>query len=1012
MAITVARLSAKDGKDRISPIADGGMVRSVAESLPCKVQRALSLRHRSQARLVLQVRKRHAQLGLTELSRRQLQDCFREVGCRLAAPPAGPVRDDRLADGFAIVAQVICNQLGLHPTDEQLLAGLHLFRGRVVEMKAGEGKTAAIAFPAALYAGMGRSVHIITANDYLAARDRELLAPVYQALGISVGTLLETMEPAERRSAYANSVVYGTMRELGFDYLRDNLTVSLSDQLQVSYDIAIVDEADQALIDEARTPLIISGAPARGSRVSGRARQAVAGMVAQQTRQAAEWTEQLGQLPAASMEYVTLLGRLLVAQPHNEAFRELAANTPRSFRRALSLLYPDGSDYPDASLVDDLFYLVDPEERFFTLTARGVAFLENWLGSLYDLSGVEPDGKAANGVESRRMARRLALVNQVHQLLRATLLLRRGRDYLVDEEGVTLIDRYTGRPRSDTRYQEGLQPALEAKEGVYVSPDCPSLAQITVQGFVHRYRTLAGITGTALSAADEFQRSYGLTAVSVPLTRPSRRQDQPSRVYLSSQEKLAAVADQAAYWQRLGRPVLVGVQSVEQSEEMSRILQQRSIPHRVLNAVTCLTEAEIVRRAGSFGAVTIATSMAGRGTDIILEPDLNQRILERFVSGVCRRIRQDGCRVVVRCGSRQESRLLAEAVAHSLGDSVAVGRSSRPGQEELALVPKTDKGEITRREQVDQPLEFGLGLYVINTEFAHSLRVDLQLKGRSGRQGDFGATRCILSRDDQRLAFAKAPMERLTSSRKTDAAGRVYFEGHRVEKRLYRLQRRAEEEEAVVRSVLHDYAAVLDAHTETYYRNRQAILENREPLPNLERWLRQLARRLVASSFDGFDGAGYQLRFAAMAQALAQRFGVAGAGLRGVALDELPGNLAKLLNRRFKAMEQQVGAARFTSLARLWMLEAGDEVWREYQALLGPLAAVSRLGQYGHKSAVADYIIHAGAERDAMQAEALDRFFSRLLTFPVESLTNRSEYRNGDENEADPELAALLARAA
>ncbi len=899
--------------------------------------------------------------------------------------------DILLPAGFyqALNRKDVDGRLRFAATDEQILAGLHLFRGKIVEMDAGEGKTVAAAFPAIMHALLGRSVHILTANDYLAGRDLELLAPVYRSLGLSADAVFSYLPDEERRRPYRQQIVYGTLREFGFDYLRDNLKMSPSEQVQGPLQVALVDEADQALIDEARTPLIIAGVPLVNRRAFDRAKKAVVDLIALQSALAGEYLNQLAEQSPGSQAYLTLLGQAMLAQPDNDLLRRRAAADPRAWRKAQAALYPDGSDYPDETMTGDLYYLVDPEERFVTLTARGLEFLESRLGAFYDPMdareraagepAVDPD-LSSNRAGQR--PRRANGVNQVYQLLRAYLLLKKDVDYIVTEDAVVLIDRYTGRPRPDSRYQEGLHPALEAKEAVTVHPDCEALAQVSVQGFANRYSRLAGMTGTAVAAAEEFRRKYGIAVARIPAGRPLRRRDLPCRVYATGAEQLAAIADAVRFCQQVGRPVLVGVQTVEQSAQVSRRLTELGLAHKLLNAVTGHDEAEIVRRAGALGAVTVATNMAGRGTDIILEPDLDRRIIDNYLALIRRRLDRGNTPVIVRCGTAEETALLTGAL---LEDGELSFTRRRGNWEELTITGAPGL-KIAPSPAPDGPLEFGLGLYVISAEFNESPRVALQLQGRSGRQGQFGSTRFLLSWDDRFLAYRGRRPPGLAACRKTDAAGRVYFEGQAVERYLRRLQAEAEIEAAVQRSIIQDYAAVSDAHTDSYYRaRRQAMTAD-----NLSEYCIALAgdaaARLVEAYFPGGDADNYPYRLAQLVNALRQWYGIDGGGLRGLPLDELPGFLEGRLAYRLEEMQRQVGEGRFSHLARLLLLQSGDEMWKDYRAGLQALSVSSRMGNYGHKSAVADYIIHAADAWRQFRGEAADLFLSRLLTFPLARL--------------------------
>lgn len=887
------------------------------------------------------------------------------------------------------------NRLQFHPTDEQILAGIYLFRGKIVEMNAGEGKTVAAAFPAVFSAIAGRAVHIATANDYLAARDCELLTPVYRSLGLSVDNVLNSMVDAERRYAYEQQIVYAPLREFGFDWLRDNLKTAPAQQVQGRRDTLIIDEVDQALIDEARTPLIIAGAPRLNRQTLDRANQAVAELTQRQADLAGEYLARLEKESPGGKSYARLLGQALLAQPDNARLRQLAAAQPRAYRQALAALYPDGSDYPDPALAADLYCLVDPEQRFVTLTARGLAFLESRLGPFYDAGN---DHAAAP--LSRQDTRRVNLANQVYQLLRAYLLLKKDGDYIVAEDGIILLDRVTGRPRPDSRYQEGLHPALEAKEGVAVHPDGPALAQISVQGLAQQYRQLSGMTGTAADAAAEFQQLYSREVVVLPAARPMRRQDWPSRVYNRQEGQLAALAATVRHCQIIGQPVLVGVQTVAQSTRVSRHLSEQGIDHRLLNAVTSAAEAEILRQAGAAGAVTVATNMAGRGADIILDPALNQRLIANAVSLIRQRLDNENRPVAVQCPNAAAD-LLAAALAADSGLTYARQNGSRAEFTEL-IVSRSDFPPPSPAVSPES-LEFGLGLYVISAAFSPAVRIAWQLKGRSGRQGQFGATRFILSWDDPLLAY-QGHRPGFAHCQKTDAAGRIYFEGKAVEHYLYQLQETAETDAAARRRIQQDYAAIADAHTAAYYQTRQRLMTAADGAAAALTLIPAAATRLAARHFPAGDTADYPGRLSQLAKELQEWYGIEAAPEYGLALDDLPAAIADLLSNRLTARQAFLGIPRFAELARLLRLQSGDELWKDYQAGLQALSVSSRLGGYGPKSAVADYIIHSAAAWRQFQGEWADLFLSRLCAFPLADLAKET----APALELDERAAALL----
>ena len=887
-------------------------------------------------------------------------------------------------------------QLRFRPTDPQLLAGLHLWAGRIVELPAGEGKTVAAAYPAALHGLLGRTTHIITANDYLAARDCELLAPVYRALGLTVGAVLEHMAGPERREAYAHRIVYGTLREFAFDFLRDQLAMSPDEQIQGPLDAAIIDEADQTLLDEAVTPLVIAGEPVLSRRAIIRANRAVRQLAAEQVSLAAKCRARLEQ-PAegqSDAESAALLARALLAQPDDEETRRLAAARPRLRRRALALLDGDGSGQPHPQAAEGLHCAVAPEGRSFALLPQGVAFLEARLGDFYAIaSSVDPDTGA------RRTVQRLNLVNQVHQLLRAHLLLRRDIDYVVDDDRVVLVDRDTGRPRPDARYQDGLQPAVEAKESVTIHPDCRSLAEISVPGFARRYRSLAGVTGTAQTASEEFRRLYGLAVAVAPPARPSLRRDLPARIYARRQDQLDAIMDEVRHCRRAGRPALVAARTVAQSEALSRRLTAANIPHRLLNAVTGPEEAEIIRAAGQPGAVTVATNMAGRGTDIILPPGRDGQALAGFVALLEELLPAGAAAVNVRANTPAEADLLAQAIAAN----PRLAASRRPGRagDLVARLRGTDAAAAP-----DAPaLEFGLGLHIVSTEFNESPRVALQLQGRSGRQGGFGSTRSLLARSDRQLAGLRY------GSPDADAAGRVCWQGPEVARQLRRRQEAAQRDTAAERALLLEYAAALDAHADAYYKaRRETLLAPAAQLSQrADAAAGAVAGGIVGRHFPGLAADDYAGRFANLSRELQTRYKVDGSPAWGQPLDSLDGALAALLRGRLAERRERLGAERFGELARLLLLSSGDELWENHRAGRRAMAAVSRMSGYNLKTAVAEYVIDAADAWQRFREEASDVFLSRLCLFPIAGLAGSAEDGASRPAPVNPRLAGLAA---
>jgi preprotein translocase subunit SecA len=530
---------------------------------------------------------------------------------------AGETLDDILEEAFAVVREASTRALGLRHFDVQMIGGMVLHSGKIAEMKTGEGKTLVATLAVYLNALSGKGVHVVTVNDYLAARDAEWMGRLYSFLGLSTGVIVHGLDDNQRRAAYAADITYGTNNEFGFDYLRDNMKYRLEDMVQRPFNYAIVDEVDSILIDEARTPLIISGP-------------------------SDEPTELYAKVDAVVTE---LLLRGRAEDGKSEIY-------DKDEKAKTVVLTETGSEQVEQLLRD-----------FGLLTE----------GNLYDIFNI-------------------SLIHHVQQSLRARVLYARDVDYIVRDGKVVIIDEFTGRMMEGRRYSDGLHQALEAKEKVVVEKENQTLASITFQNYFRLFPKLAGMTGTAMTEADEFEQIYKLQVVEIPTNVPVTRKDWDDEVYRSAAEKYEAVAKLIEECRERGQPVLVGTTSIEKSEIISTLLNQKKIPHSVLNARFHQQEATIVAQAGAPGAITIATNMAGRGTDIKLGGNLDMR---------------------------------------------------------LKLEPAADEAKI--RAEIDEyhdVVKGAGGLFVIGTERHESRRIDNQLRGRSGRQGDPGASRFFLSLED------------------------------------------------------------------------------------------------------------------------------------------------------------------------------------------------------------------------------------------------------------------------
>ena len=858
------------------------------------------------------------------------------------------------------------------PTDEQMAAGRLMLDRTVVEMDAGEGKTVAAAFPAISQVLAGRKVHVITANDYLALRDAELLAPAYEFLGLTVGAVLSHMSDAERRIAYRRDIVYGTLREIGFDYLRDNLRHSRVDMVQGDRQVAIVDEADHALVDDGRTPLIISGKPGGSIRSVFRVKSAVEGLIEEQKNLVTSLVNDLSEVKGTPS--VERYAKLYLADPRNDAIVSAAARDERLLGRIRAVIDTYSEDGLEHKLTEGLLYTTDPRRGLVALTSSGGDYVEDRLGPVFDAASLHAELDAMENDRSvplaerrrqreaisKRIERQYGTANQVHQMLRAYLLLTRDEDYIVADGRVVLIDDLTGRRKSDSRYQYGLQAALEAKEGVRVRPDPQTLAYLTVEGLVRQYDHVSGMTGTALEARDTFRRSYGLDVARVEPASPSRRVDLSPGVHVTRCEKLEAVVKEVGYWNRMGRPILVGTRTVEQTEEISRLLAEGRVAHNRLDAVRNDDEARIVREAGSFGAVTVATNMAGRGTDILLDDDLEERVADRFVQTLQERLSTRAHSVRVDCGHRDVVATLSKRIAdvdlpfHVAGD---------------VLVVEGVCDEIS--------MEFGLGLHVIGTEMNEAARVDRQLRGRSGRQGQHGSSRFVLSLEDRPFVTVSRRPARPDS----EDAGRL------VEQVQSSIERDAE----ALRIVTYDLARILERQTLNYYAARNASLGDESFDETCREMAQDVVRRLVELQFPASPIGGYSARFDDLAESVVLDFGIDIEDLYGLGPEDLQEEISEAVITRFSDAEATLGARKYNRLAKTMALQVSDGHWSEHLDLVQDLIVNAQLSLAGHNSVMAELVFRAEDAYRRFIEHSADRFISRLATFEVDEETGKDD---------------------
>ena len=638
----------------------------------------------------------------------------------------GETLDDILTDAFAACREAMARVLSIRLFPVQVQGGIILHQGRIAEMKTGEGKTFTLALPAYLNALTGKGVHVVTVNEYLAKYQGEMMARVFNFMGMTVGLALNGMSSQEKKAAYACDITYGTNNEMGFDYLRDNMVTYKERKVQRGHYYAIVDEVDSILIDEARTPLIISGQGAKADDLYGRA---------------------------------------------------------NAFARSLKPIRVKETDEKEDNdeLYKDYDYIVNEKRKTCSLTRRGVKKAEEFFG-IENLT--DPDN--------------LKIQHHVDQAIKAWGIMHRDQDYVVKDGEVIIVDEFTGRLMYGRRYNEGLHQAIEAKEGVEVARESRTLATITFQNYFRLYDKLSGMTGTAMTEQEEFSEIYKLDVVEIPTNRPMIREDCPDVVYKTEQAKYKAVIDDIVEHHQKGQPVLVGTITIEKSELLSKLLKARGVKHEVLNAKFHEKEAQIVAQAGRKGAVTIATNMAGRGTDILLGGNA-----EFMAKAEMRKMGYD-------------EEMLAEASAYSHTEDEAILEARKT----FAELNKKYKDEIAPEAEEVRALG---GLYIIGTERHESRRIDNQLRGRAGRQGDPGKSRFYISlEDDLMRLFGGERLQGFMDKMKIDDDTPI--EAGIVSNSIEGAQRKVESRNFAIRKNVLQYDEVMNSQRQIIYSQRDQVL--------------------------------------------------------------------------------------------------------------------------------------------------------------------------------------------
>ena len=772
----------------------------------------------------------------------------------------GETLDDILPEAFATVREAADRVLGLRPYRVQLIGGIVLHQGRIAEMKTGEGKTLVATLPAYLNALSGEGVHIVTVNDYLAKRDSEWMGKVHRFLGLTVGLIVHDMDKAARQAAYAADITYGTNNEMGFDYLRDNMALYASEQVQRGHSFAIVDEVDSILIDEARTPLIISG-----------------------------MGEKSTQMYDLAESFAARLKKYVVVET---------------------------DDKEEEATDIDADYVVDEKAKTATLTARGIAKAEEFF-HLENLS--DPENST--------------IAHHINQAIRAHGIMKRDVDYVIKDGEIIIVDEFTGRLMFGRRYSEGLHQAIEAKEHVSVQRESKTLATITFQNYFRLYSKLSGMTGTALTEEEEFSTIYKLDIIEVPTNKPVIRIDNEDSVYKTEAGKYRAVINQVTACHEKGQPVLVGTVSIEKNELLSRMLTKAGIKHNVLNAKNHEKEAEIVAQAGKLGAVTVATNMAGRGTDIML-------------GGNAEYMAKDDMR---RAGLSDE--LIAEATGYAETDNQEI----LDARALFAAKLRQHKDEIAgEAEQVRQ----AGGLFIIGTERHDSRRIDNQLRGRAGRQGDPGETRFYISLEDDLMRLFGGDrvtnmMERMNIDEDTP------IENKMLSRAIEQAQTTVESRNFQSRKAVLEYDDVMNKQREIIYGQRKQVLDGMDVKSVIMNMMNTSIRHLVQGAF-----AGGSLGSVSMRELLGSVEGLyfpkyavrfEETQIPALTADEVADAFAQAAADYYEKKEQELTSPVMREVERVVLLRVVDEYWMDHIDAMQDLRQGIRLRAYAQTDPIIAY---------------------------------------------------------
>ena len=740
---------------------------------------------------------------------------------------AGETTDDILPDAFAALREAAWRVLNMKHFRVQIIGGICLHQGRIAEMRTGEGKTLVATLPSYLNALTGKSVHVVTVNDYLAKRDAEWMGKVHKFMGLTVGVIVPGMDDDEKREAYKADIVYGTNNEFGFDYLRDNLKTDLSKMVQRDLSFAIVDEVDSILIDEARTPLIISGKGEKSSdlyvqvdkfvrTLSGgfddelkeeedeafRAAREAAKENKGKKKNKKALAEAAAEDDSEEEEYADYTKMSLEEQANYEAAQE-------EKRRIAAQNAPEGKKALAKN--KDWDYIVNRKDKTVELTDSGAQKAERFfrIDNIAEIAHAD-------------------LNHHIQQALKAHKLFKRDEDYIVNDGEVIIVDEFTGRLMIGRRYSDGLHQAIEAKEGVEVRSENKTYATITFQNYFRLYGKLSGMTGTAKTEEAEFRTIYSLDVIEIPTNKPIKRVDLPDMVYSTLEGKKRAVVQEIIERNKSGQPVLVGTASVDKSEEISRLLHKNGVKHNILNAKNHEREAEIVAQAGRFGAVTIATNMAGRGTDILLGG--NPEYLAK------KRLREEGA-------EHEDIELAVSTYITDVDDKILALR------ERYKKVYEHYKAETDKEKE--QVIAAG-GLCIIGTERHESRRIDNQLRGRAGRQGDIGMSVFFLSLEDDLVKrFGGERMKSLYNFFKIDED--TCLQSKMLSHGIANAQKAIEGRNFGIRKNVLQYDDVMNKQREVMYAERMKVLKGENVHDQVLKYIPDYVEEVVRTAVNADD---------------------------------------------------------------------------------------------------------------------------------------------------------------